>query len=81
MKKKLTLSLDESVIEEAKKFARRRHKSLSRMVESYLRQVAHGNPPDEDITPLVAELSGVLSPPSAEQGRQEYRDYLREKYR
>lgn len=81
MKKKLTLSLDEAVIDEAKKFARRRHKSLSKMVESYLQQVAHSHPPEEGITPLVAELSGVVQPRGDEQCRKEYGDYLREKYR
>jgi hypothetical protein len=81
MNAKLTLSLDKDTIEHAKIFARSRHKSLSRMVENYLRQVTRTEASEEEITPLVAELSGVISAESAERYGAEYADYLTEKYR
>ncbi|WP_305046548.1 DUF6364 family protein [Geoalkalibacter sp.] len=81
MNAKLTLSLEKQVIDEAKKYARRRRKSLSKMVESYLRQVARAEMEENAITPLVAELSGILDPDKAERRRKEYGDYLEEKYR
>ena len=37
MNKKLTLSLDETVIEKAKQFASKQNESLSGIVEGYLR--------------------------------------------
>lgn len=81
MNAKLTLSLEKHVIDEAKKYARRRRKSLSKMVESYLRQVARAEMEENAITPLVAELSGILDSDKAERRRKEYGDYLAEKYR
>jgi hypothetical protein len=36
---------------------------------------------EEPITPLVAELSDVLSPAKADKHKEEYADYLAEKYR
>jgi dsDNA-specific endonuclease/ATPase MutS2 len=81
MNAKLTLSLDRDTIENAKIFARSRHKSLSRMVENYLRQVTRAETSAEEITPLVAELSGVVSAESAERYGAEYADYLTGKYR
>jgi macrodomain Ter protein organizer (MatP/YcbG family) len=81
MNTKLTLSLDKDVIDRAKRYARRRHQSLSKMVENYLREVATPEGKEEDITPLVAELSGLLNPEQADRRRKEYADYLEEKYR
>jgi hypothetical protein len=81
MQSKLTLSLEKDVIEQAKEFSRRQHKSLSKLVESYLRQLTRGTPEHEEVTPLVEELSGVISAEHAERRREEYADYLAEKYR
>ncbi len=81
MNTKLTLNLDKEVIDQAKKYARRRNKSLSKVVESYLRQLASGEGGEGEITPLVAELSGLVKPERADRRRKEYADYLEEKYR
>lgn len=79
---KLTLSIEKNVIERAKRFSRRQHKSLSKLVEGYLRELAGEPRGADDITPKVAALSGVI--PSATlrgERRTEYGDYLAEKYR
>lgn len=81
MNAKLTLSLDKEVIEKAKKYARRRDKSLSKVVENYLRQLAEPGNGDGEITPLVAELSGLIDPARVADHRKGYADYLEEKYR
>jgi hypothetical protein len=39
---KLTLTIDEKVIGQAKRFAREKNKSVSRMVEEYLDNVSEG---------------------------------------
>jgi len=81
MQTKLTLSLDKEVIAQAKEYSRRQHKSLSKMVENYLRLVAVKERGDEEITPIVAKLSGILPPGAADNFREEYTDYLEKKYR
>lgn len=81
MNAKLTLSLEKDVIEEAKEFSRKQHKSLSKLVENYLRQITRTVPPDENITPIVAELSGLIKPDGVKRRKEEYSDYLTEKYR
>jgi hypothetical protein len=81
MQAKLTLSLDKELIEQAKQFSRRQHKSLSKMVENYLRQATSPPAREEHLTPLVKELSGLIKPDQADRHKEEYADYLVEKYR
>jgi hypothetical protein len=79
---KLTLSVEKSVIERAKRFSRRQNKSLSKLVEGYLRKLTGVPSGQEDITPKVAALSGVMSPGSLRRVRKvDYADFLAEKYR
>jgi hypothetical protein len=79
---KLTLSVEKSVIERAKRFSRRQNKSLSKLVEGYLRKLTGVQSGQEDITPKVAALSGVISPGSLRRVRKvDYADFLMEKYR
>lgn len=40
---KLTLTIDKSIIEKAKNFAQEKNKSVSRIVEEYLRNILTGN--------------------------------------
>jgi hypothetical protein len=79
---KLTLSVEKNVIERAKRFSRRQHKSLSKLVEGYLRELTGVPSGREDISPKVAALSGVI-PSGAIRGerRGDYADFLEEKYR
>jgi hypothetical protein len=81
MQAKLTLSLEKDVIEHAKEFSRRQHKSLSKLVENYLRQITSGVSEIENITPLVSDLSGVIKPETASTLKTEYAEFLTEKYR
>ena len=81
MQAKLTLSLDKELIEQAKEFSRRQHKSLSKVVENYLRQATSTSSGEENFPPLVKELSGLIKPHEADRRKDEYTDYLVEKYR
>jgi hypothetical protein len=76
MNKKLTLSLNESVIEKAKLYAQHHEISLSRLVESYLSSLIENKTQDIEITPLVESLSGVFQFPSDFDLRNDYTDYL-----
>jgi hypothetical protein len=81
MQAKLTLSIDKSVIERAKQYAHRPRHSLSGMVENYLREVTRVEFDNEEVTPVVAELSGVLPADAVTAHCDDYSDYLADKYR
>jgi hypothetical protein len=81
MDKKLTLSLNESVIENAKSFAKENKISLSKLIENYLQSIIENKTKELEITPLVKSLSGVIELPSDFNIRDEYTNYLVEKYR
>lgn len=81
MDKKLTLSLNEEVIERAKLYAKQNKISLSKLIESYLRAIVENRTKELEITPLVKSLSGVIELPTNFNIRDEYTDYLIEKYK
>ncbi len=59
MTTKLTLSLDDKVIERAKRYSEKRGKSLSKVVEDYFRQLTeeHTEPPQKKRS--IMELKGI----------------------
>ena len=80
MDKKLTLSLNERVIEKAKVYAQNHKISLSRLIESYLSSLIDNKSEDVKITPLVESLSGVVDIPQDFDYKNDYTDYLLGKY-
>jgi hypothetical protein len=81
MDKKLTLSLNESVIENAKIFAKKNNISLSKLIEGYLKSIVDKKTKDVEITPLVESLIGVVTLPTDFDVRDEYTKHLIEKYK
>jgi len=83
MDTKLTLRLDDGVIERAKTYARNHKISLSKMIESYLDSITKQSEKKKKITisPLVDSLSGVIDLPADFDYKKEYRDYIEEKYK
>ncbi len=81
MDKKLTLSLDGTIIENAKTYAKSNNTSLSRLIESYLTMLTKLKKDDTNITPLVESLSGVISINKDFDAKEGYSDYLIEKYK
>jgi cell division protein YceG involved in septum cleavage len=84
MDTKLTLKLDRQVIEKAKKYAASRNRSLSRMIESYLRSIVEKEAPDSEDDPEISSFirslrSGVKIPADLDL-KKEYGDYLSEKH-
>jgi hypothetical protein len=79
--KKLTLSLEESIIERGKKYAARNGASLSGMVEEYLRTVTESAVVDKKgLSPTVSELLGSIEAnPEFDPDIAKY-EYLKEKY-
>jgi hypothetical protein len=66
METKLTLKLDKSVIESAKKYAKTNNRSLSKLVENYFRNLTVKNEPPRKHSPLVESLTGIISEKEAE---------------
>tara|TARA_R110000850_G_scaffold185239_1_gene310970 strand:- start:636 stop:881 length:246 start_codon:yes stop_codon:yes gene_type:complete len=81
MDKKLTLSLDKSIIESAKNYAKSNNISLSKLIESYLTTLTKRKRNSTEITPLVESLSGVISLDKDFDVKDAYADYLIEKYK
>lgn len=81
MTTKLTLRLDDTVIRKAKKTARSKGVSLSRMAEDYFKFVAKPERQEVWESPVLYEVAGVLSGKhDAAQQRAGYRKHLAEKY-
>lgn len=81
MNTKLTLRLNDSVIERAKIYAKSHKISLSKMIESYLDSITREKVKEETITPLVESLSGVIELPVDYDYKKEYGDYIINKYK
>lgn len=64
MDKKLTLSLNQQVIEKAKAYAQKHKTSLSKMIEAYFESLTGGGQPADEATPLVKSLTGVIELPA-----------------
>ena len=61
METKLTLKLDQAVINSAKKYAEKNHKSLSKLVEDFFKNLVHESNPNRKYPSLIENLSGVIS--------------------
>ena len=79
MDTKLTLKLDNSIIEQAKTYAKDKNTSLSKLIESYLGKLVSPNDTQE-VTPLVKSLSGVIDLPKKFDVKKEYKKHLSKKY-
>ncbi len=80
MHAKLTLRLEDDLIQLAKSYAAKTGKSLSQIVADYFALLT-ARPSDEEagVSPLVRSLRGALR--GAEVDEEDYRRHLEEKYR
>jgi hypothetical protein len=74
---KLTLSVDDGVVASAKRYAKLRGVSVSKLVETYLAAMAEPPAAETGNAPVLRAVRGVLKGADAE----EYRRHLSEKYR
>ncbi len=63
MDKKLTLSLNQTIIEKAKQYAKENNTSLSKMIEAYFNSLTYEEAKTIESTPLVESLCGVIELP------------------
>ncbi|VEN74877.1 conserved hypothetical protein [Candidatus Desulfarcum epimagneticum] len=81
MNAKLTLKMDDSVIESAKRFARSHHTSLSKLAETYFKTITREDAPQKRVSGVVGELAGLLKNKEVVSSKRDYIDYLEEKYK
>lgn len=79
MDTKLTLKLDNSIIEQAKNYAKKKNTSLSKLIESYLSLLVDPKETQE-VTPLVKSLSGAVNLPKDFDYKKDYKRHLLNKY-
>lgn len=83
MNTKLTLTIEESVIEKAKKYAKSRERSLSDLIENYLKALTKDTNSEEEtseLTPIVKSLKGTFNAPENFDYKEELSKKLSEKY-
>lgn len=79
MTTKLTLTLQQSTIESAKMFAEKNGRSLSAIVENYLKSLTKKESND-DISPKVKSLLGVIKLPKDFDYKTDMLDVILEKH-
>lgn len=79
MQVKLTLRMDAELIRKMKRYSKRNGKSISQMVADFFDLVNSEPDDEEDISPRVRSLYGVLA--GREVSEQDYRTYLEEKHK
>jgi len=80
MTTKLTLTIDDTVIDSAKKYARQKGKSLSDIVENYLKTISNAEHGEPVLSPKVAKLMGAVKLPDDFDYKQELAKALTNKH-
>ena len=85
MDTKLTLKLDKFVIEQAKEYASNQKRSLSRIIESYLKSLINrdskNDESDIEISPFVKSMSTGIKIPADLDYKKEILNHLEEKHK
>lgn len=82
MNTKLTLKLNQQIIENAKKYASNKKLSLSKIIESYLQSLTSEEITDDfEISPFIKSIATGTKIPTDLDYKNEYSDYLMEKYK
>jgi hypothetical protein len=81
MNTKLTLTIEQAVIEKAKKYAKDKERSLSNLIENYLMALTKESDVNEiELTPIVKSLKGSFTAPKNFDYKKELTNRLAEKY-
>lgn len=78
---KLTLTIDKAVIQKAKKYAKEKERSLSDIIENYLKAITIDEMDDEiELSPIVKSLKGSFKAPEDFNYKDELTKSLSDKY-
>lgn len=80
MATKLTLTVDKDIIERAKIYAGKKGRSLSEIIETYLRTLVHKEKHHTALSPRVKQLLGVVKAPKRFDYKRELEKSLTKKY-
>lgn len=80
MNAKLTLTIEQSIIEKAKAYAKEKERSLSDLIENYLKTITREQDSPVDISPLTKSLLGSFKAPENFDYKTELSKGLTEKY-
>jgi len=82
MNTKLTLTVEEEIIAEAKAYAKRRGQSLSDLVENYFKLLTKENitVKPKQLSPRIRRLRGILKVEKSYDYREELEEELSKKY-
>ena len=85
METKITLKLNKNVIERARDYAESHNRSLSGIVEAYLQSLTLQDDTSEkeeiEISPFVKSMSSGINIPVDLDYKEEYSNYLTQKYK
>jgi F0F1-type ATP synthase membrane subunit b/b' len=82
MNTKLTLTIEREIIERAKKYAKEKNRSLSDLIENYLKILTKDERKQKEKTlnPVVESLKGSFKTPKKLDYKKELKNRLEEKY-
>lgn len=80
MNTKLTLTIDDSVIKQAKAYAEKQGRSLSAVVENYLKAVTKREEKEVEISPIVKSMIGAFKMSEDFNYKEELNKMREEKY-
>jgi hypothetical protein len=80
MTTKLTLTVEKDVIESAKLYAKQNGRSLSALIENYLKALIQKENLEEELSPKVKELMGSIKLPKGFDYKKELTEALSKKY-
>ncbi len=85
MQTKLTLSIDKAVIHKAKIYATKRKKSLSSLIEDYLKSISSKEKDNasemDSVPPVTRSLAGILKGKKEIDVKSSIAAYLEDKYK
>lgn len=82
MNTKLTLTIEQEIIQKAKEYAKNKNRSLSDIIENYLKILTKEEKAKElkKLNPIVKSLKGSFKMPKNMDYKKELRNRLEEKY-
>lgn len=83
MNTKLTLTIEQEIIKRAKDYAKEKNRSLSDIIENYLKVLTKEEQKQKDrkLNPVVKSLKGSFKMPKDIDYKKELRNRLEEKYK
>ena len=80
MTTKLTLTVEKSVIQKAKSYAKNTGRSLSELVENYLETLTDADSGKDELSPKLKKIVGVVKVPADFDEKKELEEYYKNKY-